>query len=55
MHTPDPVTESPGNDQSGDVRQPPVPPDKAPDVVPQRDPPKPGRHGDGPPLIAAAT
>jgi hypothetical protein len=39
------------DDERPDVRQPPVPPDQAPDVVPQRDPPKPGRREE-PPMIA---
>ena len=48
MHTQMP---SPREDEDDpDVKQPPVPPDQAPDVVPQGDPPKPGEHA---PMIAA--
>jgi hypothetical protein len=54
MHYPEPPT-GPGNDEDDkrpDVRQPPVvPPDKAPDVIPQRDPPKPGRPKPEPPMV----
>ena len=48
MHAPDP--QPPGHDDEPDVKQPPVPPDQAPEIVPQRDPPKPGQNV---PLIAA--
>lgn len=54
MRYPEPPP-SPANDDDDerpDVRQPPVPPDQAPDVIPQRDPPKPGRQREDPPLIA---
>jgi hypothetical protein len=37
------------DDEEPDVKQPPVPPDQEPEVVPQRDPPKPGQDT---PLIA---
>jgi hypothetical protein len=50
-----PPSPAPGNgndDDRPDVRNPPVPPDQAPDVIPQRDPPKPGRRKPDPPLIA---
>lgn len=48
MHTPTPVPNE--NDEQPDVKQPPVPPDRAPDVVPVEDPPRPG--GEPPPMIA---
>lgn len=42
MHTP---TREPQEDEDQpDVKQPPVPPDQEPDVVPIEDPPKPGRE-----------
>jgi hypothetical protein len=56
MHSPNPNEPRPSNDddkdEQPDVRQPPVPPDRAPDVIPQRDPPKPGRPKSDPPMIA---
>ena len=55
MRYPEPPTSpNPGNenDDRPDVRKPPVPPDQAPDVIPQRDPPKPGRRKEEPPMIA---
>lgn len=48
MHTPDP--QPPGQHEEPDVKPPPVPPDQAPEIVPQGDPPKPGQNV---PLIAA--
>ena len=48
MHTPDP--QPPGHEEEPDVKQPPVPPDQVPDIVPQGDPPKPGQNV---PLVAA--
>lgn len=47
MHAPTPDPER--DDEDGDVRQPPVPPDQAPDVIPQGDPPRPRENT---PLIA---
>jgi hypothetical protein len=35
-------------DRERDIEQPPVPPDRAPDVIPQEDPP---RHREPPPMI----
>lgn len=49
MHTPTPHDPNEDEDEP-DVRQPPVPPDQESEVVPQRDPPKPG--GEPPPMIA---
>ncbi len=54
MHTLNPGSDPRPDEPGEDVRPPPVPPDQAPDVIPQRDPPAPGRTGDGPPLIARA-
>jgi hypothetical protein len=50
MHTPNPGADP---DPSREVPNPAVPPDMEP-VVPQQDPPQPGRPGDGepPPIIA---
>lgn len=53
MHTPNPGSDPQPDrdDEEPDVRQPPVvPPDQAPDVVPQRDPPRPGRPEE-PPMV----
>ena len=58
MHTPNPGSDphpGSGDEEQPDVRQPPVPPDQAPDVVPQEDPPKPGRHKQEPPMIVRPT
>jgi hypothetical protein len=52
MHSPTPQSD-PQTDEDPDVKQPPVPPDQEPEVVPQRDPPKPG--GEPPPMIASRT
>lgn len=54
MQYPEPPTgpASDDDDEQPDVRKPPVPPDQAPDVIPQRDPPKPGRPKPEPPMIA---
>jgi hypothetical protein len=53
MRYPEPPGHAPDrDDEDSDIRTPPVPPDKQPDVVPQRDPPKPGRRNDEPPMIA---
>ena len=49
MHTPTPDPRE--DEEQPDVRNPPVPPDQEPEVVPQGDPPKPGEHT---PMIAAA-
>lgn len=53
MRYPEPPSSPPADDDSDrpDVRTPPVPPDQEDDVIPQRDPPKPGQ-GKEPPLIA---
>ena len=48
MHTPSRGPQP--DEEDGDVKQPPVPPDQEPDVVPVQDPPKPDR--DRPPMIA---
>lgn len=42
MHTPipDPLED----EEEPDVKQPPVPPDQEDEIVPQRDPPKPGEN-----------
>lgn len=50
MHTPYPGSEP--SDPGEEVRPPPVPPDQQDDIVPVEEPPKPGRHSDGPPMIA---
>ncbi|MGZ8255552.1 MAG: hypothetical protein ACXW2G_06580 [Burkholderiaceae bacterium] len=53
MHTPNPGSDPHPDNNDGeqpDVRQPPVPPDQAPGVVPQRDPPKPGLKPE-PPMV----
>ena len=50
MQTPDSHVSPSSDEQQEDVRQPPVPPDRQPDIVPQGDPPKPG---DEPPMIAS--
>lgn len=42
MHTP--IPEPHEDEEQPDVKQPPVPPDQEPDVVPVQDPPKPGRE-----------
>lgn len=54
MRYPEPPPGPAGDDDDDrpDVRKPPVPPDQAPDVIPQRDPPKPGRPKEDPPMIA---
>ena len=49
LHTPVPDPEE--DEEQPDVKHPPVPPDQEPDVIPQRDPPKPG---EGTPMIARA-
>ena len=49
---PEPTLPPKGGDDEPDVRKPPVPPDQAPDVIPQTDPPKPGRREKDPPMIA---
>lgn len=46
LHTP--VPDPREDEEDPDVKQPPVPPDQEPDVVPQGDPPKPGQN---PPMI----
>ena len=54
MHTPNPGSDphpEKRDDDAPDVPQPPVPPDQAPDVVPQRDPPKPGQPAKEPPMV----
>lgn len=52
MHTPNPGEIEPDvRDPEQDTPQPPVPPDQRPDVIPQRDPPNPGRREDNPPMI----
>jgi hypothetical protein len=53
MHTPTPGHPD-SEDQDGDVRQPPVPPDREEEIVPIEEPPKPGRGSDAPPMIATA-
>jgi hypothetical protein len=52
MHTPNPGSDPRPDDSEPDVRKPPVPPDQEGEVIPQRDPPAPGRGEDRPPLIA---
>jgi hypothetical protein len=54
VHLPpdDPHFPSDDDDRDPDVRQPPVPPDQAPDVVPQQDPPRPGTDRQPPPMVA---
>lgn len=47
MHPPTPDPRE--DEEEPDVKQPPVPPDQAPDIVPQREPPNPGESH---PLIA---
>jgi hypothetical protein len=49
LHTPTPDPRE--DEKEPDVKEPPVPPDQEPEVVPVEDPPKPG--GDPPPLIAS--
>jgi hypothetical protein len=53
MHTPEPGSE-PDRPPERETPNPAVPPDMEP-VVPQQDPPLPGRPGDGqpPPIVAA--
>jgi hypothetical protein len=54
MHRPAaPVRRPSGHNDEQDPK-PPVPPDQAPDVVPQEEPPKPGRDRKDPPLVAEA-
>jgi len=50
----EPIPPPKQDDDSPDVPRPPVPPDQAPDVIPQRDPPKPGQNPE-PPIIAGGT
>jgi hypothetical protein len=52
MHTPTPDSDPRSEDQDGDVRHPPVPPDREDEIVPIEEPPKPGRGRDAPPMIA---
>jgi hypothetical protein len=52
MHTPTPDSNPDSEDQSDDVREPPVPPDREDEIVPIEEPPKPGRGRDAPPMIA---
>lgn len=40
------------NESESDVKQPPVPPDQQPEIVPVEEPPKPGQPTGEPPLIA---
>jgi hypothetical protein len=47
LHTPMPDPQE--DEEEPDVKRPPVPPDQESDVVPQREPPKPGEHE---PMIA---
>jgi hypothetical protein len=50
MHTPVP---DPFEDEDDpEIKRPPVPPDREDEIVPQRDPPKPGRDREPPPMIA---
>jgi hypothetical protein len=52
VQAPNPQSEPGMDEPDREAPQPPVPPDQRPDVVPQRDPPKPGRGEEPPPLIA---
>lgn len=52
MHRPVNDPPSPDEDEPRRPPPPPVPPDQSPDVVPQEDPPKPGRDRGEPPLLA---
>ena len=47
LHTPVPDPED--DEEESDVKQPPVPPDQESEIIPQRDPPRPGEPR---PLIA---
>jgi hypothetical protein len=49
MHTP--VPDPLEDEENPEIKRPPVPPDQEDEIVPQRDPPKPGRDRDPPPMI----
>jgi hypothetical protein len=49
MHTP--IPDPMDDEEEPEIKRPPVPPDQEDEIVPQRDPPVPGRGRDPPPMI----